>query len=112
MKKFSRFALPLASAPILYPKLRKPSLVAMPMMAAPYLGYVLSFCYGEIACYRNMRTEFGHCLDVATDRLKDVSLFTAVTLLAVRESRSTTVVFAGLLALGGTMVYAYSVSAR
>jgi phosphatidylglycerophosphate synthase len=81
-------------------------------IAVWYLGYVLDFCDGEIARYRNMQTEFGHWLDVVTDRLKDVSLFTAVTLLAVRESRSTTAVLAGLLALGGTMVYTYSVSAR
>ena len=77
-----------------------------------FLGYVLDFCDGEIARYRNMQTEFGHWLDVVTDRLKDASLFTAVTLLAVRETRSTTTILAGLLALSGTMVYAYSVSAR
>ena len=77
-----------------------------------FLAYVLDFCDGEIARYRNMQTEFGHWLDVVSDRLKDVALFTAVTLLAVRESQSTITVLAGLLALGGTMVYTYSVSAR
>jgi len=76
-----------------------------------FLAYVLDFCDGEIARYRNMQTEFGHWLDVVSDRLKDVALFTAVTLLAVRESQSTIAVLTGLLALGGTMVYAYSVSA-
>ena len=77
-----------------------------------FLAYVLDFCDGEIARYRDMKTEFGHWFDVVSDRMKDVALFTAVTLLAVRESQSTITVLAGLLALGGTMVYAYSVSAR
>jgi len=76
-----------------------------------FLAYVLDFCDGEIARYRNMQTEFGHWLDVVSDRLKDVALFTAVTLLAVRESQSTIAVLTGLLALGGTMVYTYSLSA-
>lgn len=76
-----------------------------------FLAYVLDFCDGEIARYRNMQTEFGHWLDVVSDRLKDVALFTTVTLLAVRESQSTITVLAGLLALGGTMVHAYSVGA-
>jgi len=77
-----------------------------------FIAYVLDFCDGEIARYKNMQTEFGHWFDEVTDRIKDVALFSAVTLLAVRQSSSVLAILCGLLALGGTIVYAYATACR
>lgn len=73
-----------------------------------FVAYVLDFCDGEIARYRRLQSEFGHWFDMVTDRVKDVGLFTAITLLAVRRSNSTTTILLGLLALGGTIVYSFA----
>jgi len=73
-----------------------------------FLAWTLDFCDGEIARFRCMETEFGRWLDQVTDRLRDVALYTAVTMLAVREASSIEVSLWGLLALGGTIVYQYA----
>ena len=73
-----------------------------------FLAWVLDFCDGEIARYKSMETEFGRWLDEVTDRLRDVGLYTAVTVLAVREASSIEASLWGLLALGGALVYQYA----
>jgi phosphatidylglycerophosphate synthase len=75
-----------------------------------FLGYITDFCDGDIARYKNMKSEFGQWYDGVTDRFKDVCLFTAMTVLAFAESHSSLVVVAGLLALGGTITHSYAVS--
>jgi phosphatidylglycerophosphate synthase len=77
-----------------------------------FVAYVLDFCDGEIARYRRLQSEFGHWFDEVTDRVKDVGLYTAITLLAVRESSSVIAILLGSLALGGTIVYSYAVTYR
>ena len=73
-----------------------------------FVAYVLDFCDGEIARYKGLRSEFGHWFDEVTDRIKDVGLFTTVTLLAVRQTGSTIAILLGLLALGGTIVHSFA----
>jgi phosphatidylglycerophosphate synthase len=75
-----------------------------------YFGYIVDFCDGDIARYRDVKTEFGHWYDGVTDRLKDVWLFTGMTILAFTESQSILIVAIGLLALGGTITHSYAVS--
>lgn len=75
-----------------------------------FLGYIIDFCDGDVARYKNMKSEFGHWYDAVTDRLKDVCLFTAMTVLAFNKSHSALVMVAGLLALGGTITHSYAVS--
>lgn len=75
-----------------------------------FVAYVLDFCDGEIARFKGMKSEFGHWFDEVTDRMKDVGLYTAITLLAVRQSGSTITILLGLLALGGTIVYSYAIT--
>lgn len=77
-----------------------------------FVGYILDFCDGEIARYRSMQSEFGHWFDEVTDRVKDVGLYTAITLLTARESGSMIAILLGLLALGGTIVYSYAITYR
>lgn len=77
-----------------------------------FVGYVLDFCDGEIARYKSMQSEFGHWFDEVTDRVKDVGLYTAITLLTARESSSMIAILLGLLALGGTIVYSYAITYR
>jgi phosphatidylglycerophosphate synthase len=73
-----------------------------------FLAWLLDDCDGQIARYKCMETEFGHWFDEVTDRVKDVGLFTGVTLLAVRQTGSIEASLWGLLALGGTIVYQYA----
>ena len=75
-----------------------------------FLGYIIDFCDGDVARYRNMKSEFGHWYDAVTDRLKDTGLFTAMTVLAFNSSHSALVMVAGLLALGGTITHSYAIS--
>jgi len=77
-----------------------------------FVAYVMDFCDGEIARFKNMQSEFGHWFDEVTDRLKDVGLYTAITLLAFGQSSSLTAVLFGLLALGGTLLYSYAITYR
>jgi phosphatidylglycerophosphate synthase len=73
-----------------------------------FVAYVLDFCDGDIARYRNMKSEFGDWFDAVTDRVKDTGLFAAVTMLVARGSLSTLVVVIGMVALGGTLVHSYA----
>ena len=73
-----------------------------------FVAYVLDFCDGDIARYKNIKSEFGDWFDAVTDRVKDTGLFSAVTILVARESLSEVVVVIGMLALGGTIVHSYA----
>jgi phosphatidylglycerophosphate synthase len=75
-----------------------------------FLSYILDFCDGDVARYKNMKSEFGHWFEAVADRIKDVALFTATTLLAFRETRADWTIVVGLLALGGTVVHSYGSS--
>lgn len=77
-------------------------------IATWFLAWILDFCDGEIARYACMQTEFGRWLDEVTDRLRDVGLYVAVTVLAMRQASSSEASLWGLLALGGTLVYQYA----
>lgn len=75
-----------------------------------FLGYILDFCDGDIARYKDMKSDFGHWIEAVSDRTKDVGLYTSLTILAFRAEPSMFVVLFGMLALGGTVTYSYALS--
>jgi len=79
-------------------------------VVAWFIGYVLDFCDGDIARYRNMKSKFGHWFEAVSDRAKDVALLAAVTVLAVSQFRASWVIWAGCLAIGGTLLHSYTIT--
>lgn len=79
-------------------------------VAVWFAGYVLDLCDGEMARYRNMMTEFGHWFEAVSDRAKDLVLLAAVTLLAASQFRASWVIWAGSLAIGGTLLHSYTIT--
>jgi len=79
-------------------------------VAVWFVAFVLDFCDGEIARYKDMKSDYGHWLDSVTDRAKDLVLFTAITTQTFWQTRAPWVLWVGLLALGGTLLHAYAIS--
>ncbi len=75
-----------------------------------FVAFILDFCDGEIARFRNLKSEYGHWLDSVTDRAKDLVLFTAITTSTFWQTHAPWVLWAGLLALGGTLLHSYAIS--
>jgi phosphatidylglycerophosphate synthase len=75
-----------------------------------FMGYILDICDGDIARYRNMKSEFGHWFEAVSDRAKDLALLAGITLLAFNQIQASWVIWVGSLALGGTILHAYASS--
>jgi len=75
-----------------------------------FIGYILDLCDGDIARYRSMKSEFGHWFEAVSDRAKDLALLAAVTALAFSQVRASWVIWAGCLAVGGTLLHSYTIT--
>jgi phosphatidylglycerophosphate synthase len=73
-----------------------------------FVSLMLDDCDGDIARYKNMASDFGKRLDLLLDSAKDVVLLAAVSSLAFNQFKASWIIWAGSLALGGTLLYSYS----
>lgn len=75
-----------------------------------FVAYVLDLCDGDIARYKKLQSRFGHWFEAVSDRAKDLVLLAAITFLAFSQFQASWVIWAGTLALGGTLLHAYAIS--
>jgi len=79
-------------------------------VVAWFVAYLFDLCDGDIARYKKMKSRFGHWFEAVSDRAKDLVLLAAITYLAFSQSQAYWVIWAGTLALGGTLLHSYVIS--
>ena len=75
-----------------------------------FVAYILDFCDGDIARYKQMKSEFGHWVEAISDRAKDMVLLAAVTYFEFGQLRAPWIIWVGSLALGGTIIHSYAIT--
>lgn len=67
------------------------------------LAAVLDNCDGEVARIKNMKSELGGLLDIATDLVSDISLFLGLTVGLVMTLKNPLLIIAGVLGCMGSL---------